>query len=336
MRRRLAVATALGAAAALLATTASAASTSITPASTQQALNRALAAGLTIKALPSHLAPTLQQLSSDPYKQAGATADVNKTCDPYTYPSEARTPTPCWFGATGPKDPVIVIFGDSFVGNWMPALNVAARTLGYRVADFEFKGCFTALVPAKKANGFDQAEVNACDLWHQTLPPAVRRLHPAMILAANGTPSWMVPQSAWVHGMQLVFHDMNPSGSSIEALIGTGIHLNESAPSCLAASPGDVQSCTLRYTKSSATQLGFNRDAIVVAAVAHLHLIPTYQWVCRASSCPVVVNDLVVYADWDHLTIDYSLYLSHLFLAELRGLVRAPATHAAAARETTP
>ena len=56
----------------------------------------------------------------------------------------------------------------------MPALDTAAKLLGYRVAVFEFKGCFTAFTPTTVSSGWGKTLVDACNTWHRTLPAAVR------------------------------------------------------------------------------------------------------------------------------------------------------------------
>lgn len=297
------------------------ASTTIVPAPTERALEQAVATALTAKTLPKKLTPTLQQLSADKYLQEGAITYLRASCNPYSKPSEAADPTPCWYGSSSPSAPVIAIFGDSFVGNWMPALTSAATRLGYRVADFEFMGCFTAFVPSALQNGFNETQVKACDLWHKTLPAAVRRLHPAVIVAANGSWVWQVGQSAWVRGMQVAFKELNPTGSAVDILMGTGVHLNLAAPACLAAEPSNIQACSEHLTKSGPLEKGFARDALVASAVPHLHLITTYQWVCHDGDCPTIVSHIVLYADWDHLTIAYSEYLSKVFFSAFKAVL---------------
>jgi len=306
-----------------------AAAPTVTPAPSELAVVKALTAALSLTHLPQTLTPTLQQLTDDPYAQEGTITYVNPSCDPYTYPSEASDPKPCWWGATKKTDPVLAIWGDSFVGNWMPALDAAAKSLGYRVAVFEFKGCFTAFTPSSTEPGFGQDLVAACNTWHTTLPAAVLRLHPKVLIAANGTPVYRVTSAAWLQGMQLAFHKLNPKGTSTEILIGTGVHLNSPAPQCLSANMSSVQACTLTYTSTSETEQGFSRDAMVASHIPHVHLMTTYQWVCRNDACPVVVGHLIVYADWQHLTIAYSAYLSHVFYESLRSIL-VPARTAAA------
>ena len=296
-------------------------SPAIVPAASVRVVEQALTAALATTRLPATVTPSLQQLAADPYKQEGAITYIRPSCDPYAHISEAAHPQPCWYGASQPTDPVIAVFGDSFVGNWMPALDRAGKTLGYRVADFEFQGCFTAFTPSSTEPGFNQNQVAACNTWHTTLPAAVRRLHPKAIVAASGAQVWRVTQSAWVAGMQLAFRELNPTGTSAEILIGTGIDMPYPAPQCLSSSPSNIQACTYHYTPSSDTQANFTRDSIVAASVRHLHLIPTFDLVCRGGACPLVVSHIVVYADYDHLTVAYSVYLSHVILTALRGIL---------------
>lgn len=298
-----------------------AASGTIVPAQSVGAVEQAIDAGLSLTRLPASLTPTLQQLATNHLGYEGAITYITASCDPYDHLTEASNPQPCWFGATKATDPVMVVFGDSFNGNWMPALSEAGKVLGFRVANFEFQGCFTAFTPANTSPGFNQNEVAGCNSWHTTMPPAVRKLHPTVIVAASGTQVWRTTQAAWVQGMQLAFHELNPKGTATQILMGTGIDMPYPAPECLAANPSNVQACTYHYAADSYTQANFNRDAVVAASVKHVHLIPTYELVCQHSACPMIVRHLIVYGDYDHLTVAYSTYLSSVILAALRSIL---------------
>jgi hypothetical protein len=235
---------------------------------------------------------------------------------------EVFDPKPCIYGSTSAKL-TIVIFGDSFVGNWLPALNDVGESLGYRIAAFEFPGCITPFVPPTEDSA---AFVRACDEWHVHLPAAVRAQRPVAILAANGTLSWGPGDGYWIRGLQTAFDEMTTASPRIiRVLIGISPSLPAPAPACLAAYSSAIQKCDLTYTAGklglglfSATLIRDHNAAVAADAV----LLPTVQWFCFKDRCPAVVKNLLVYADADHVTTVYSEYLSKVLQGALNGILR--------------
>jgi hypothetical protein len=287
---------------------------------TQSALQTAISKGLALHTLPSNLNPTLSQVGSNSYAYQGSSYQ-HTWCNPFGTLSQASHPTPCWYGSKVATAPIIAIFGDSYVGNWMPALNVFGVKQGFRVAGFEFAGCNAPLVTSTPFAGFDAAHAAACNLWHKTLPPVVAKMKPRAIIAANGLPDWGATRDkVWLSGLKLIFAKMNPNKTSVQILMGDGPRLGVSAPACLAAYSSSVSSCNFHYGATSNYQLALNRDAAAITQVG-LHLIPTFQWICLNRACPMVVTNTLTFADSDHLTTAYSLQLQVLFQARLKPLV---------------
>ncbi len=283
------------------------------PAASNKAVSAAIAASISkrsIPADPNKLTPSyLGIIQDDPYSLQGSWL-LKSNCNPYNDHSEIAAPQPCIYGSANATR-TIVIFGDSYVGNWIPALDAVGKSLGYRIAAFEFAGCITPFVPP---TGSSPASYQACSQWHTTLPAAVQAQHPVAVLAANGTPSWGSGDSSWVQGMATAFDEVTAnSPTTVRILLGTGPHMPHPAPSCLAAYPQSVQKCTLTYNPAGT---GANQYAAALArdqqgaTAAHATLVPTSQWFCVNNRCPVLINNILVYADDDHTTIVYSKYLS--------------------------
>ena len=140
-------------------------------------------------------------------------------------------------------------------------------------------------------------------------------------MAANGTFTWRVSSAAWLQGMELAFHRLNPKGTSVAD------HDRDSDPHPLdpAAVPLGEQvqrpGVHVHVHEVERRPAGFSRDAMVASHIKHVHLMTTYQWVCQNDRCPIVVGHVIVYADWQRLTIAYSTYLSHVFYESLRSIV---------------
>lgn len=303
---------------ALLLTSVAGAASPVAPAASNAEVAKAVAASLKLRSLPSSLTPSLTAIASSNINNFQGTDMLRPTCDPYTDLQQTSNPKPCIYGATKAKR-TIVIFGDSYVGNWLPALDEAGESLGYRIAAFEFPGCLTTFVnPIAGPGGEDQAQVKACEEWHTHLPAAVRALKPVAILAANGTESWGVAgDKGWIEGMQTAFDEMTTdSPNTIRVQIQESPHLPAPAPTCLAAYASSIQKCDLTY-QPGVLGVGLFSGTLVrdqkAAAAAHATLLSTVQWFCVKDRCPAVIGGKLVYVDEDHVTTVYSRYLARVF-----------------------
>ena len=297
----------------------------ITPVFTLARLNKVLAQSIKRENLPTDLIPSVAQLSNSNDLQGSSY--LHQYCDPYSVNSQAGNPVPCWYGSKTAKR-TVVIFGDSFVGNWIPALDIAGKALNFKVAEFSFVGCNTPFVsPSGPGTGFDENEVKACIKFHANLPRNVNNLDPVAVIAADGAPSWgSAGNPSFIAGLNTAFDEMaTPANHPIRILLGTGPHLPEDAPSCLATHPSSINRCNLTYSIGSPLSAALSRDNASVQG-AKVNLIPTYQWVCINHVCPAVIGNIDVYADEDHLTIAISKYLSVMLEKALTPLLSTKAS----------
>lgn len=295
----------------------------LAPVTSLAALDRMLAKSIKQKKLPDSLTPSLQSTTYNPLGVQGFT-DLRSSCDPYTDNREARDPVPCWFGSKTAKR-TVVIWGDSFVGNWLPALNIAGKTLGFKLAVFEFSGCTVTFYNSLPTGpGFDQNEVNACIEFHNNLPNSVHKIAPVAVIAANGDPSWGTQGDAgFITDLGKAFDEMSTATNHpVRILLGTGPHLSVSAPVCLSSHPTSINLCNLTYGSGSAFSVALLRDQNSISG-AQVHLIPTYRWICLHGVCPDVIGNIETYVDSDHLSISMSEYLSILLEKSLSPLLHA-------------
>ena len=300
----------------------SSSSNTMAPVSSLAKLKQALAKSIKQQKLPVNLTPSISRLSSNVYAIQGS-AWLRSSCDPYVVNSEAQNPVPCWYGSTSAKH-TVVVFGDSFVGNWIPALSEAGIALGFKVAEFSFLGCNTPFVIPSAGPGFGESEVKACIIFHNNLPKAVNKLDPVAVIAADGAPSWgSAGNLRFISGLDTAFNEMSTTTNHpIRILMGSGPHISEAAPSCLAIHPNNINRCNFTYSAGSDFSTTLSRDEASVRG-AKVLLIPTYQWLCLRETCPVVIGNIDVYADKDHLTVPISLYLSVLLEKALAPLLSA-------------
>ena len=283
--------------------------------------------GLQLEQLPSSVLSQVTAAASNSQAIQGA-ALLQRSCNPYLTSTDAQHPEPCWFGDLKASR-TIAIFGDSFVGNWVPALSLSGKALHFKVAVFEFTGCPTPLVDlGSPVPGFGLNHIHDCTTWHHTMPAAIQVLRPKMVIAASGTLSWgAAGDPAWILGLGNAFTAMStPTNSPIRVLMGSSPHLPQPAASCLAAHLHSVQRCTYRYspTGTGKTDLAtiMNRD-VLAGAQDHLNVINVVNWMCANDACPMVIGGNLVYADEDHTTIKFSTSMASALTAQISSLLQA-------------
>jgi SGNH domain (fused to AT3 domains) len=274
------------------------------------AVLKSIAAAPKITSIPSNLTPSLKDFAdaSKASQLSGVVAFQN--CDGYNNASQQKNPKPCVFGNRHAKK-TIVLVGDSFVGNWTPALKVGLKTSGYKLDVFGYAGCPTPDL-TYRSNQLTPSQTTGCNKWHLRVPAAIRKLHPVAVIAVTGEdfpPD--VTTKQWTAGFKKLFTaSTGGSSSTIRIVMGTSPFLSEEAPDCLAAH-SNPQDCNTHYTASSAYGEYLARDA-TSAKGAGATLIPTFQWFCAAKTCSTVIAHYLAFADTDHVTVAYSDYIAPL------------------------
>lgn len=214
-----------------------------------------------------------------------------------------------------PAKRTVVLVGDSTVGNWAPALDAGLRERRYRLAVFGYAGC---PAPDLVYNAETAAQYENCNLWHLRVGRAIAALHPEAVIAVSGaTDLGLISNKAWTAGYARLFAaatENDPSAARV--LMGTSPEFAESVPACLAAHH-DPQECSSRYTYGAGYYGAYLSRDREVAGVVGARLVPTHQWFCDNGLCEPVIGRYVAFADVEHLTIDYSEYLSRVVTARV-------------------
>lgn len=285
-------------------------------------LQKQLTAALSSTRLPSQTVSSLGLISKGNWWKYTGNSMTLTSCNPLTNPAEAKNPRPCFYGNTRAKR-TIVIFGDSMVGNWLPALDVFGRTANYRIADFSFQGCPVEDIASNWSAGgaMTSEEQAACILWHTTMPKSVAALNPVAIIStsiASSQASTNPGDSWYINGLQTEFDRMTSSMTTqpVKIIVQSTPLLPWNAPDCLARHIASANVCTLRYVKG---QLGSGlyssrlvRDSAAALQIG-AQLLPANIWVCINGACPATLQGHLIYVDSDHISTWFSLYISKVF-----------------------
>ena len=210
----------------------------------------------------------------------------------------------------------IVLFGDSHAAQWMPAIDLVAKASGWRLIVHTKKACPSAEIPTiKDPNQTD------CAVWRASVIASLESLHPDLVVmsgyryqAAPGTEG-RSPDQVWRDGIDLTVSKVKPFAEHV-LLLGDSATPALLVPYCLANSLTYVPICmATREQATRPSRLAVERE---VAAKYGIDFIPTSDWMCTDTLCPVIVGNVLMYRDDSHLTATASEFLSPYIELALR------------------
>ena len=282
----------------------------------------------------SQLTPSFAELATGAARFSGS--KIATRCRPDIHPELTSNPTPCMFGAD--QGPVWVLWGDSNAGSWIPAVDRAARMHDAQLAVFIYPGCRSRFVDGRELSS--SVKLKACRDWHASLPAAVGRLHPSLIMSAELASGFSGKRSdiqQLADSWKTTFETISASTTSVTRILleptpnGMGSGSTRNFPACLSVAENkSILACSPRISKNLWAQgsywaylQAYKESAIKSGAI----LIPISQLFCstmpgQVQNCPVNVANYNVFVDQDHVSIAYMEYISSAFnrMLILRGI----------------
>lgn len=271
-----------------------------------------LAAAAATTDVPANLRPSLRAVRGD----KPSIYDNGCILDP----GQARI-KPCVFGRQG-SDTVVVLYGDSHAAQWFSALQHIASDRGWELHVMTKKRCPSSAIPTVEMS-------SECMTWRDNVVEAIGNLHPDLVVMSGyryrsaGWASGMDPNAAWRRGLDDIVGRLKPLSSQVLILGDTPTPV-EDVPSCLSGHLRSVTAC--RMTREQATRPQRLRVEAQVAGTHGVAFIPTSDWLCTDSLCPVIIGDVLAYRDDSHITsVTADLLRPYLDLAVRSALSSAPA-----------
>ncbi|MFP5346438.1 MAG: acyltransferase family protein [Actinomycetes bacterium] len=275
----------------------------------------AVATSLQRADVPANLQPPLAQAAAD--KAAPFTDGCHLGWT-------ASVPRSCVFGV--PSSPVtVMLVGDSHATQWEPALDAASKQQGWRLLSVTKSTCPPALLPLWSP--VLHHPYRECDAWQQQVLGLVRAEHPALVVLGSARhygPEYRFqmygPQ--WLAGLGQMVQEVSAAGARV-VVLGPTPHPSGNVPDCLASHVDDVAACTL-FRAASVNAAGIAAESATVVAAGGVYLDVT-PWFCAGPSCAVVVDNMLVYRDDNHLSTTYPTWLAPLVAADLAHYASPPA-----------
>jgi hypothetical protein len=219
--------------------------------------------------------------------------------------SSTSIPTDCRFGDVTSKT-VVVLDGDSFAGMWFPALEWLATQDKFDLVLVARLDCPFALVPVS----------SACSTWQQNAVTFINGLKPKAIIATSENiyplkPSEpQVTQAQFATGITNALHQFTTP--SVEKLVLVGMPAVAFGSPAVAVEPNACISGNLHTLKKCDVSTSVGILASRVAAdtgatkAAGGHAVSLTSLFCTSTTCPVVVDGKLVYADPFHVNTSYA------------------------------
>jgi len=235
------------------------------------------------------------------------------------------------FGATQPKlceygDPAseftVGLFGDSHAAQWFPILESIAVDNGWRLLPLSKSGC--PPIDEITYNSLVGPTYPACQPWRDNVFAllAEQDVDVVFVAASNRLldPDTKQPfaDSVWSKGYDALIARLASIGV-IPVLVTDTPYPGQDVPVCLSKAVRDVSSCVASREKAvRASRQQTVIDSAVRNGVQYLDVI---NWLCTDKACPVIVGNLLVYRDSNHVTTAYAQWLKPVFAAAIEPYV---------------
>ena len=297
-------------------------------ASTTAQVHQAVARSLRVNIVPANLTPPIPDANTDE-----PPVFVDGCLDSYL----STAVVSCDFGDTTARTSV-VLFGDSHAAMWFPAVDGAANRLGLNLFNWTKATCPPLMIPIfSPVLGRNFVE---CDEWRQNVLDQIARVRPALVVlgvARHYTDIYgFTPYSPqWLQGLAAMVTAIRKLGSQV-LVIGPVPKPPFDVPGCLSVHLTSATACTVPLSVSiNETGQAGERTAVTGAGGSYLD---AQSWLCT-TACAVMVDNLLVYRDDNHLTATYASYLAPAMTDELAiilGIRPAAATTPVASSDTGP
>jgi peptidoglycan/LPS O-acetylase OafA/YrhL len=273
--------------------------------------------------VPANLTPSLANAAADE-----AVPFVDGCFDGFT----ENSVNPCNYGdVTAPPDKTVVLFGDSHALMWFPAFDNLANQYGWHLIPQAKATCppINITVYSPSLGGW----YTGCNQWRAAVVARIQALHPALVVLGfsreYGIPDdrVVVDGAAWMQGLSSMMTTLRATGAQVVLMGDVPYPQTGLVPDCLSAHLTDAVACTMPKQYPYYNPSGVGQEE-AVAAAAGAGYINTQPWFCFDLTCTVIVDDLLVYRDDNHITATYASWLTPVIGADLEvetdGLVGTP------------
>jgi peptidoglycan/LPS O-acetylase OafA/YrhL len=232
----------------------------------------------------------------------------------------SNPPSGCVYGNPDGQTTVALV-GDSTAGEWFPALQKIALQRDWKLVPFVKFSCRFEDIP--QYSRILKREYTECEQWIPNVVADLKQLKPDLtIVSADRSPGVVNPSddNPAVQGAAMARLLAQVPGKV--AIMVVTPQLTQGSgfldpPTCLSEHRDDVGACEASRSLSYGWRYGIEEKAAYRALKPRATIINLSDWICPGSTCPAVMNNMIVWRDYFHLTATFAASLADALAAQL-------------------
>ena len=263
--------------------------------------------------VPSNLRPALEDAPNArrdglaPFKGC-----FQQTSEHLSLPNEG-----CFFGATT-SNKKIALLGDSHAAHWMPGLTSLGKENGFALFMATKAGCSSVggLVTLKQS----AIILQSCQEYHDKAVAFIKENGVKTVILASST-GYLARQGVaeeYLQKLHALIKAFEAEGIA-SVVLGDSPTFSQDIPTCLSVSR-IISSCSQRAATQVLQDLSAGERSVVESSGARY--LATEQLLCPTDTCPLIVGNLLIYLDTNHLAPLFSAWFAPILGKELLPLLR--------------
>ncbi|MCE9598138.1 MAG: acyltransferase [Spirochaetia bacterium] len=198
----------------------------------------------------------------------------------------------------------VILTGDSHAAQYLPALELLAAYHDWNLRVLTRSACSLNDTPVRRGGII----LEDCETWKKRATELILSSDPDIVITSGGLPViysevyQLAEISEQIAGYRRVWQQMIDHSIPI-TVIRDNPRPGQDVPACASTYPGDPIACS----KTRTDILDRWEDPISMAAngLSGVQLLDLSNQFCQGESCPIVIGNVLVYRDGDHLTASY-------------------------------
>lgn len=205
----------------------------------------------------------------------------------------------------------VVLVGDSHAAQYLPALELLAAYHDWRLRVLTRSACPFNTSPLRRGGII----LDDCQRWKQQVSRLLEASRPDIIVTSGAIPAiynevyQVAPVEEFVAGYRSIWQHLTDADIPIIVLRDNPRPFID-VPACASLNPGNPQKCNRKRADVLDAEDPIHRAATGFPGVKLLDLS---RYFCPDESCPIVIGNVLVYRDGDHITASYATTLAPAF-----------------------
>ncbi|MEO6713601.1 MAG: SGNH hydrolase domain-containing protein, partial [Mycobacteriales bacterium] len=262
-------------------------------------------------AVPANLEPSLERVRRDkarPFLDGCHNEFVQTTVPRCVYGDPAGTKT-------------IVLFGDSHATQWFPTLERIAKARHWKLVSLTKSTCPAVSIPV--FSPYLRRMYRECDTWRSNALARIRAEKPAIVVLSvarhyDSTYRFEVYGAKWNAGLADMVTKVRATGARA-LVLGPVVKPAMIVPDCVANNLRNALGCSPPLTRVNRAGIRAEATSVLAARGTYADATP---WMCGPKICPVIVGNLLVFRDDNHISTPYAAWLGPVVAGKIDAALR--------------